>query len=563
MKKIMSTAPILIHDYYLVQIVIQKDIGRRNARHLAEAGERESYTNVGFIQFGSDIDGNEINDRLGSAVAINHDGSRIAVGAYGNQYDQGYVRIFQYYHDIDEGSNGIQTKNFNDDDRHNPIDIVEGTNVANTKESNSIKILLGRGQWIQLGSDLKGGTMNAQYGKAISMSLDGSRIAIGSPGEKRDTYYGASRVFQYDGQLKEWVQLGNDDDCMIGDNLDDKSGESLALSGNGKRLAIGAAFLSNTRAGYVKIYEFDEVQLKWIQLGNIIDGDGYYDYMGQDIAMNDSGSRLVVGKGLSIVSNKLFVGEVVVYEYDDSGPESIWKQLGSSLEGAAYYDAFGESVDMSGDGGRIILGVPNGDEGGLDRGFARVYEYSTGEEDWVRLGANDLPGEEGGNGAGISVSIDSQGTRAVVGTRNRGSGESTNVAHSTMFEYNSNDDRWIQVGNRITAECINDGEEGEVALSGDGQRVIIGAPENIEYRGHARVYQTVNGIDDYEVPDNCHSHKPTFAPSSRPTTTPYPTVINHTFDKDSSGGAKMSRGVIVAIAFGGIGVASLVLYFSM
>ena len=129
-----------------------------------------------------------------------------------------------------------------------------------------------------------------------------------------------------------------------------------------------------------------------------------------------------------------------------------------------------------------------------------------------------------------------------------------------MFEYNSNEDRWMQVGNRIAAECDNDGNDGEVALSGDGQRVIIGAPENIEYRGHARVFQAVNGIDDYAVPDNCQSHKPTVAPSTGPTVTSHPTVINLTLDKDySSGGAKMSRGVIVAITFGGIGVASLVL----
>ena len=53
----------------------------------------------GWTQIGSDIDGEAIDDRSGHSVAINTDGTIVAIGALSNDQNgvnSGHVRIYQY-----------------------------------------------------------------------------------------------------------------------------------------------------------------------------------------------------------------------------------------------------------------------------------------------------------------------------------------------------------------------------------------------------------------------------------------------------------------------------------
>ena len=90
------------------------------------------------IQIGVDIDGEAADDWSGSSVSLSSDGTRVAIGAYkndGNGTDAGHVRIYEY----------------------------------------------SAGSWTQLGADIDGEAAGDYSGFSVSLSSDGTTVAIGAP----------------------------------------------------------------------------------------------------------------------------------------------------------------------------------------------------------------------------------------------------------------------------------------------------------------------------------------------------------------------------------------------
>ena len=107
--------------------------------------------------------------------------------------------------------------------------------------------------WSQLGSDIDGEAARDELGTVVSLSSDGTILAIGSRfnnenGEKA----GHARVYAYNGD--DWSQLGIDID---GEAANDESAETLSLSSDGTVLAIGARLndgVNGIDSGHVRVY---------------------------------------------------------------------------------------------------------------------------------------------------------------------------------------------------------------------------------------------------------------------------------------------------------------------
>ena len=91
----------------------------------------------------------------------------------------------------------------------------------------------------------------------VSLSSDGSRVAIGA--YSNDGTNGANsghvRIYDYDGSA--WVQVGGDID---GEAANDQSGRAVSLSSDGTRVAIGAKFndgANGSNSGHVRIYDYN------------------------------------------------------------------------------------------------------------------------------------------------------------------------------------------------------------------------------------------------------------------------------------------------------------------
>merc|ERR550537_421185 len=91
-----------------------------------------------------------------------------------------------------------------------------------------------------MGSDIDGEAAYDRSGSSVSLSADGTRLAVGAPfNDGSGSYAGHARVFEYSAASGRWEQLGADID---GEAAYDMSGHSVSLSADGTRLAVGAAW---------------------------------------------------------------------------------------------------------------------------------------------------------------------------------------------------------------------------------------------------------------------------------------------------------------------------------
>ncbi len=417
------------------------------------------YNGTTWTKLGQDLDGEATNDYSGRNVSLSSDGNIVAIGAQyndGNGKDSGHARVYKY----------------------NP-----NKKVAQLKPS-----LPGFGPvgWDQLGQDLDGAAPGDQCVR-VSLSGDGTIVAIGATNnDNNGSNSGHVRVYQYNGTTKLWTKLGQD---LDGEAAGDLSGRSVSLSSDGTRVAIGAVNNdgNGSNSGHTRVYEYNGTT--WTKLGQDLDGEATNDNSGVSVSLSSDGSRVAIGAPNNDNSNGTDSGHTRVYEYN--GTILQWTQIGQDLDGEAANDLI-LSVSLSGDGTRVAIGAIYNDGGGTNSGHTRVYEYNETTKLWLKLG-QDLDGEAASDESGVSVSLSSDGSILAIGAPfNDGTTVNSNRGHVRVYQYNGTTKLWTRLGEDIDGEAANDQSGFYVSLSSDGTRVAIGAVTNDDNgtdSGQVRVYQ--------------------------------------------------------------------------
>ena len=163
-----------------------------------------------------------------------------------------------------------------------------------------------------------------------------------------------------------WSQVGADID---GEAADDMSGYSVSISADGTRVAIGTGGNdgTGTDAGHVRVYA--ESGGTWTQVGADIDGEAAGDYFGNSVSMSSDGTRVAIG---ATKNDGTGTDSGHVRVYAESG--GTWTQVGADIDGEAADDWTGWSVSMSSDGTRVAIGAIYNDGTGTDAGHVRVYD---------------------------------------------------------------------------------------------------------------------------------------------------------------------------------------------
>jgi len=396
----------------------------------------------GWNQVGTDIDGEAVEDRSGHAVAINGDGTIIAVGALSNDdngANSGHVRVYQYI----------------------------------------------SGVWSQKGQDIDGEAAADGSGSSVALNNDGNIVAIGAPynsGNGADA--GHVRVYQYGSASGQWTQIGLDID---GEAAGDECGRSVSLNNSGTILVVGAPNNSGNgnASGHARVY--GEVFGLWTQIGSDIDGEAADDLSGYSVSISGDGGVVAIAAKENDGS-ALDAGHVRIYE--NSG--GTWVQTGQDIDGEASGDDFGREVSLNDNGNILAVGASGNDAAGFNAGHARVYENILGT--WTQIG-QDLDGEATNDYFGKSVSLNSTGTvLAVGGYMNDANNQTTpNKGHTRVF--NNVGGSWFQIGQDIDGEAANNYSGAAVCLSNSGERIIIGAPFNADNgfsSGHVRVFENTS-----------------------------------------------------------------------
>jgi hypothetical protein len=459
------------------------------------------------MQLGQAICGDATSDYVLSCVDITANGMTIICGIVApyssNDYQLGYVRVFSI-----EGG----------DDDH-------------------------KATWKQIGQDIIGCVYS------VSISKNGKTFAVAGNLYNRNNRVvcGHVRIFRLEEDCgTRWEQIGNG---INGDVFDlfspNVGGKLVSLSADGTTVAIGYPYFGSPyvdenggrkwRYGQVRVYQINVQGLSWEQLGEVIYGNKRYDRFGQSVNLSPNGNALAIG---SPGGEQGCVRVFSLVEGDADVGTSSWKQIGGDILGEANYD-FGQSVSLSDDGNTLAVGAQGHCTSILSgSGYVRVYRRTDADSDWMQLG-NDIDSEAAGDYLGHSVSLSADGNMVAVGTpmvnNDYGHGNShvrvfvlgcvnpvdppittctsstgktiaaINTSRSfsplhllipklTFFQSQPADTplSWEQKGPKIIGDATGDWLGFSVALSSDGSTLVTGGGGHNQDTGYVKVYR----VDD-------------------------------------------------------------------
>ena len=276
------------------------------------------------------------------------------------------------------------------------------------------------------------------------------------------------------GPLMDWNQVGQSlsvGNATVARNTGPRGelyfGWSVDLSSNGTRLAAVSPYLSS-------VYIYDLEDGFWNKTATVTDIKGG---LVEHIALSGNGAVLVMGFP---VNNDTFVngGKVQVYEI----ASGIWQKKGSPIYGTKA----GESLGGFFDGDSFVNpGAVNGNEKGIsvnsydssslalsDNGeilavgsyvgnYVTVFRYDVASEQWINT--TTFVGEVESDKFGTSVALSADGNRIVIGAPNNIGGAKSGYFNTGLvraFQYLDEQKSWIQLGQDIDG-IAGTGDSGE------------------------------------------------------------------------------------------------------
>jgi hypothetical protein len=313
---------------------------------------------------GNPIYGETAAEHFGWSTATNEDGTIIAVGSirfHGSAGSyQGVVRMFK----LEEGIWPAQWIKMGNDIYGEELLDYFGFSVSLCSKGNVVAVggvqhfgienkpypgyvnvygWDGRDHWIQLGHKILGEDDGDRFGSSISLSAQGNILAVGAP----DAETGYVMVFGFDGHM--WRSIGQ---TIYSDSVNDKTGYSVALSKNGRTLAIGAPHGGTLMAGVVRVFYLDTDRM-WQPTGEI-HGEGEEFESGSSIAISADGTRIVIGAIQASGKTDAHEGQIRMFEFQ----ETEWVPVGTSVYGEHGSDNFGFAVSIDSEGRRVAASSP-------------------------------------------------------------------------------------------------------------------------------------------------------------------------------------------------------------
>ena len=416
-------------------------------------------------QLGSDIDGDA--GDIAGRLALSGDGTVLAVGSWGWDSYTGFVRIFKWN--------------------------------ASSRD------------WIQQGSTIYGNNQYDYTGYSISLSNDGSVVAIDSSGGTPTNEAGYVQVFAWDGQ--DWAQRGNN---ISGESAGDACCY-LSLSGDGATIAVGAqrsAGSSNlVESGQTRVFSWDGVD--WIQEGSRIDGEAANDRSGRwATRISSDGLSVAVGARMND-GNGSESGHVRVYKWVNSD----WVQRGKDIDGELAGDLSGNSVSLSSNGNIVAIGAPGNDGVGDGAGHVRVFGWNNTTLSWIQRG-QDIDGQQStcvdgasytdsdgdgitdtcGEESGWASYLSGDGSTLAIGAwKNDDNG--TDSGQTRVYGWDEPSQLWVRKGAYIDGKAAGDHSGYQTSVSSDGSVFATGAwgDKGADVGGYVRVFSLTSPNDAFPL----------------------------------------------------------------
>lgn len=365
-------------DYFARSVVLSGD---GNTLAVGAFFEDSSATGIGGNQSGNTAEWS------GAVYVYLRTGTAWAQQAYLKASNTDADDRFGLSLDLNENGNTLAVGSFQEDSSATG---VGGIQLGNTSSSSgAVYVFLRSGStWAQQAYVKASNTGDFDYfGISVALSDDGNTLAVGADGEASAatgvegnqsdnsvSQAGAAYVFLRSGAV--WIQQAyiKASNTNAGDNF----GRSVAISGDGNTLAVGAYWeesaatgvdgdqLNNSAAQAGAVYTYLRESGVWSQQAYLkASNTGATDYFGFSVALSIDGNTLAVGgyheagatKGVGgNLSDNTAPDAGAVYTYQRSG--TIWSPLNYvKAANTDQADSFGISVSLSSDGNTLAVGA--------------------------------------------------------------------------------------------------------------------------------------------------------------------------------------------------------------
>jgi hypothetical protein len=441
-------------------------------------------------------------DEFGLSVALSADGNTMAVGAWAE----------------DSEAVGVDGDPSNDGAEDSGAVYVYARDDA--------------GKWKQQAYVKPSNTESGDYfGWGVALSADGDVLAVSARREDGSTSgidgdganngaadSGAVYVFLR-GAMNGWTQQAYVKPSNT--NVGDFFGNSLALSADGKTLAVGAHWerssstgidgnqLDNAAhgAGAVYVYRHDAVE-GWAQQAYVkASNTDAYDSFGWSVALSGEGDTLAVSApgedssaagiaGDQADDSAEDAGAVYVFEYE---AQTGWlQQAYVKASNPDAYDSFGWSLALSEDGDTLAVGASNEasaalgidgdqiDDSAVYSGAAYVFqrEPATGWAQTAYLKASNAEAEDSFGGS-IALSADArilvvgaylEASNAIGIDGNQADHSAVHSGAAYVFQHDATKGWWQRAYVKASNTDAGDVFGSTLAISGDGNTLAVGAP---------------------------------------------------------------------------------------
>lgn len=194
------------------------------------------------------IEGENQNDQFGFSVSLSEE-SQIAIGAPMANDAKGYVQMIKYI------------------------------------KLNKVWVKNGKIEW---------GNEGDKCGRSVSVSFDGESVAAGCPfheGNGKRKRSGAVVVYKFDQTEEKWKPIGK---SLVGRNTGDEFGTAVSMSDDGTEVAIGSPYSGekDKESGHITVYHLAG---DWMKMGLEVDGKYSFNHLGSSIGISGDGTQVIAG----------------------------------------------------------------------------------------------------------------------------------------------------------------------------------------------------------------------------------------------------------------------------
>jgi hypothetical protein len=327
---------------------------------------------------------------------------------------------------------------------------------------------------------------NNYFGFSVDIDSSGTRIIVGAYGASVNGFTSAGKAYIFVRSGTTWTQEAV---LTASDTVANtySFGFCVSIDSTGTRTVVGAIYAKAGTVGNAgQAYVFSRSGTTWTEEAKLSEGANAAAWasFGEAIDISSDGVRIVVGAKTASPSGQSSAGRA--YVFSRSG--TTWTQeavlTASDIAANGY---FGKGVSITNDGSRLVIGARGAAPSGLTLA-GQAYVFSRSGTTWTQEAILTAGDKATNDNFGDSLSIDGAGNRIVVGANMASRNSATSIGKAYIFSRSGT--TWTQETDLSASDGVANDKFGQCEIAKTSSFALVSAPaaSNPGYSASGKVY---------------------------------------------------------------------------